>query len=110
MALVKLIEHDCRHTFQLRIGEQTAGQQALSDKSHPRARTNRLFEANLISDGFAYRFAEFRLDSTRHQARCDPARLQHDHISAHNTKQRGRHSSSLTRTRSGYDHEVRLEF
>ena len=110
MALVEFIEHHRVYAFQLRIREKAPCEHALGDKAKPRARANRFFKPNLVPDGLADRFAAFRRDSTRRQARCYPARLQHDHISAHHTQQSGRHSSGLARTRSGYDHQVRLQF
>ena len=93
----------------MRIGEQPPREHALSDESQPRARANRFFKPDLVSDSLSDRFAEFPSDSTRRQPRRNPARFEYHHFAAHDSKQRGRHSSRLSRTRSGYDHQVRMQ-
>ena len=109
VALMEFIEHHCSHALQGWIGKQTPGEYAFSDKSQARARANRFFKPDLVSDRLADRFAEFPCDSTRRQSRRDPARLEHNHFTAHDPKQRGRHPGRLPRTRSGHDHKVRVQ-
>ena len=58
VALMKFIEHHSRHPLQERIGKQPPREYALSDESQPRARGNRFFKPDLISDSLSDRFAE----------------------------------------------------
>ena len=109
VALVKFIEHHGRHPLQERIRKQPPREYALSDESQPRATGNRFFKPDLISDSLSNWFAELPRHSTRRQPRRNPARLEYHHFAAHDTKQRGRYSSSLSRTRCGYDHKIRAQ-
>ena len=58
MPLVKLIQHHGVHASELRIGNQTAREDAFGQETKPRARACDFFEANLISDGLAQPFAQ----------------------------------------------------
>jgi hypothetical protein len=109
VALMEFVEHDCSHALQGRIGNQTAGQYALGDKSQPRAWAYRFFKPDLVADCLADLFAELPRDSTRRQPRRDPARFEYNYFAPHDPQKRGRHSGCLPRTRSGHDHKVLVQ-
>src|ERR1700730_6008394 len=110
VALMKFVEYDGGHALQIGIGKKSPREYALDNKSQPRARANRFFEPDLISDGLADLLAEFGCDSTRGKPGRNPTRFEHHDFTADDSQKRGRHSSRLARPRSGHDHKVGAQF
>src|SRR6185295_2213260 len=86
VSLVKLVEDDRIDSLEGWVCQQTAGQNALCDKSQSRARSDLLFETDLVADRSSNLFAQLPSDSScRHTCR-DPAGLEHDNFAADETE------------------------
>ncbi len=108
MALMELIQHHGSHALEVWIGKQSPCQYALGDKPQASARPHGFFKPDLVADSLAGLFAHLPRDSARRHACRNPARFQYNHFTAHDPKQRGRHSGRLPRARRGLDHQVRI--
>ena len=90
------------------VRKQSSREHTLRDKAHTRVWADGFFKPDLITDGLSDRLAEFPCDSSRCQSRGDPARFKHNHLAAHDSHKRRRHSGGLSRARSSYDYKVRV--
>ena len=105
---MELIQDDSSHAIQGWVRKQAASQYAFGDKPQPGVWANRFIKPDLVADGLAQLFAEFPSDSFRRQSCGNPARLEHDHFTAHDPKKSRRHAGRLSRARRGFDHKVRM--
>ena len=92
----------------LRVGSvsRPAGQNALRNEPESRARTDPLFEADLVANRSANLFAPLPCDPSCRQASRDPARLEHDDFAADETEKGRRDTGGLPSSWRCFDDEV----
>jgi hypothetical protein len=106
VSLVELVENDRIDSPEGWICKQTAGQNALRDKSQSRAWSGLLFETDLIADRSSNLFAQLPCDPSCRHARCDPAWLERNNFAANETENGRWDAGGLSRARWRFDDKV----
>ncbi len=99
VALVKLVKNHGSHSREQRVGEKPAREHALRKETQACARPGYLFESDLIADRTADSFSQLVRNEPRRQPRCQPARLEHEHVAVAQSQERARDTRCLPRPR-----------
>jgi hypothetical protein len=104
VALVKLVEDDSGDAAERGVVEKAAGKDAFRDESEAGAGAGRFFEANLIADGFAERFAHLLRDPAGGHASGDATRLENENGAK--LEKRGWDAGGFACAGGGFEDEV----
>ncbi len=101
---MKFVEHHHVDAGERRIGDQAPGEDAFGEEAQASPRARDFFEADLIAHGLADALAHLLRDPASRHARGDAPRFEHQHLAAHQRKQRGRNARGFSRAGRRLDH------
>ncbi len=104
---MEFVQHHGPHALERRIREQPPGQHSFRDKTHSGTCADRLFKPHLVTNRLANLFAHLPGHPPRRQAGSNPARFQHNDLTADDIQQCRRHTGRLTRARGCFNHKIR---
>ncbi len=105
MTFMELVKHDDLRLVQAVAPEEPSREHAFRAIPEPCARSARLLEADLVSDGLAERLTSFLGNTARCHTGCQSARFQHEYLGEAGVEQGSGNARGLARPRFRFDQQ-----
>ena len=105
---MKFVKYHHVHASQLRIRDQSAGEDALRQKAKPRSRPCDFFKANLIPDGVANLLTKFVSNAACGKAGSQTARFKNQNLAANKREQGQWNARGFPSARRRFNDKIRM--